>query len=315
MTTFIPNLQSYMPDTIQPEHSRATPSTRSTAPVRQAQVSFSRMVLLLLASLGACQLVAASQQKAIVPRETISLFNGKDLSSFYTWLAKIGYTDHDRVFTVVDNIDGRPAIRISGQHYGGIVTPDSYANYKLVAEYRWGSISWEPRKTRPRDSGILLHCQGPDGNRYKTFDGPWMRSVEYQITEGGTGDIILVNGFDKGVAEQIAPRLTVRVLPETRIWNPAGVPTEFHIGRIDWQHRDPNRKDEFGFRGPKDVERVPGEWNLIEVICSGGDVDYFLNGIKVNEGRNGSMREGKILFQSEGAEIFFRRIELQPLAK
>jgi hypothetical protein len=33
----------------------------------------------------------------------------------------------------------------------------------------------------------------------------------------------------------------------------------------------------------------------------------------VNEGLRSSLTEGKILIQSEGAEIFFRRIDLEPL--
>lgn len=288
--------------------------SRNTVASATSGSYFLRLAIVLVAWLAASLAAVAQGGAAIVPKETISLFNGKDLSSFYTWLAKFGHADPDRVFTVVDNIDGGPAIRSSGQHYGGIVTRSNYANYKLVAEFRWGLLTWEPRKSRTRDSGILLHCQGEDGNAQKTFKGSWPRSVEYQIIEGGTGDIILVNGFDRGVAAAIAPLLTVPVRPGTRIWDPAGTPTEFNKSRVDWQYRDPNWKDVLGFRGAKDVEKPAGEWNLIEAICRGGDVTYFLNGIKVNEGTNGTFREGKLLFQSEGAEIFFRRIELQPLA-
>ena len=259
--------------------------------------------------------VAATPAAPIVPQEVISLFNGKDLSSFHTWLAKFGHADPDRVFTVVDNIDGQPAIRCSGQHYGGIVTRENYADYKLIAEFRWGDVTWEPRRSRSRDSGILLHCQGEDGNSRKGFDGPWPRSVEYQIIEGGTGDLLLVGGYDRGSDVRIQPRMTISVLPGQRVWNPAGTPTEFYDKRIDWQYRDPAWKDVLGFRGSKDVEKPTGEWNRIEAICDGGDVTYFLNGVKVNEGRNGSFQQGKLLFQSEGAEIFFRRIELHPLRK
>ena len=41
----------------------------------------------------------------------------------------------------------------------------------------------------------------------------------------------------------------------------------------------------------------------------------MLNGKVVNKGIACSHTKGKILFQSEGAEVFFRRIELQPLKK
>lgn len=260
----------------------------------------------------------AAESPAITPKETIVLFDGKtrcDLSAFYTWLPKFGREDPDRVFTVVDQIDGAPAIRSSGQHWGGFVTKENYTNYKLVCEFRWGLVTWAPRANKTRDGGILLHCQGEDGNAAKDFKSPWIRSVEYQIIEGGTGDIILVNGFDRGSTQPIAPTLTATMAADGKNWQPNGKPTEFTKGRINWQYRDPTWKDELGFRGAKDVEKAIGEWNLIEAICSEGDVTYYLNGVKVNEGRNGAFKAGKLLFQSEGAEIFFRRIELQPLPR
>jgi hypothetical protein len=259
---------------------------------------------------------ASSDEAPITPKETIILFDGKtkkDLSPFYTWLAKFGHEDPDRVFTVVDQIDGAPAIRSSGQHYGGFVTKANYTNYKLITEFRWGNITWAPRTNRARDSGILLHGQGDDGNASKEFKSPWMRSVEFQIIEGGTGDIILVNGYNRGSSEVIAPRLTAKVAANGKNWDPSGQPKEFTKGRIDWQYRDLEWKDVLGFRGAKDVEKPVGQWNRLEAICEGGDVTYFVNGVKVMEGRNGSFSSGKLLFQSEGAEIFFRLIELQPL--
>ena len=259
---------------------------------------------------------AANEPPAITPKEKIVLFDGKtkkDLSAFYTWLAKFGREDPDKVFTVVDQVDGAPAIRSSGQHYGGIVTKENYTNYRLVTEFRWGLVTWAPRHNRTRDSGILLHCQGPDGNASKEFKSPWMRSVEFQIIEGGTGDVILVNGYNHGSTEVIAPRLTAKVAANGKNWDPNGTPKEFTRGRIDWQYRDLGWKDVLGFRGAKDVEKPVGEWNRLEAICEGGDVTYFVNGVKVMEGRQGSFTWGKLLFQSEGAELFFRLIEQHPL--
>ena len=259
---------------------------------------------------------ATTSDAPITPKETIVLFDGKskkDLSAFYTWLPKFGREDPDKVFTVVDQIDGAPAIRSSGQHWGGIVTKANYTNYKLVTEFRWGTVTWAPRTNRTRDSGILLHAQGEDGNAAKDFKSPWFRSVEFQIIEGGTGDIILVNGYDRGSDKQIAPKLMAKVAANGKNWAPAGKPTEFTRGRIDWQYRDLGWKDVLGFRGAKDVEKPVGEWNRLEAICAGGDVTYFVNGVKVMEGRDGSFKSGKLLFQSEGAEIFFRLIELHPL--
>jgi hypothetical protein len=257
----------------------------------------------------------AVAQQPITPDKVIPLFNGKDLSAFTTWLVNHKHEDPDRVFTVVDNVDGAPAIRISGEHWGGLVTKERYTNYRFVAEFRWGPISWGVRKNRTRDSGILFHCQGEFGNSARDFNGPWMRSVEYQIIEGGTGDLILVGGYDRGSTEPTRGMLHTTVKPGTRIWDPAGEPVVLTTGRhrTDWQHKDPQWKDVLGFRGPRDVERPVGEWNRLEAICDGGSVVFFLNGVKVNEARDGSLTEGSILIQSEGAELFFRRIELHPL--
>ncbi len=72
-------------------------------------------------------------------------------------------------------------------------------------------------------------------------------------------------------------------------------------------------RDAIGFRGAQDVEHPVGEWNRVEIECRGGDLAYPLNGRLVNTGTGGTYREGKILLQSEDAEIYFRRIELHPL--
>ena len=51
----------------------------------------------------------------------------------------------------------------------------------------------------------------------------------------------------------------------------------------------------------------------IEVVCAGDTLEYFVNGKLVNKASGLSNTNGKLMFQSEGAEIFFRRIELHPL--
>jgi hypothetical protein len=107
---------------------------------------------------------ASSDAEVIVPREVIRLFNGRDLSAFYTWLVDFHREDPHRVFGVVDQVDGAPAIRISGQFFGGLYTKQRFANYRLVAEFRWGLATWGTRTNATKDSGVLLHCQGRDGN-------------------------------------------------------------------------------------------------------------------------------------------------------
>lgn len=262
----------------------------------------------------------AAPPMPVVPDQVIVLYDGKtvkDLSQFYKWLGPLG-KDHDpnKVFTIVDRIDGAPAIRVSGQDWGGITTRQEYANYKLVLEFRWGDVTWGSRQDRARNSGILLHCIGEDGNYRNDFKGHWVASIEYEILEGRMGDIILVGGFKPASAEKILPRLTMTQTTE-RIWDPNGKPKDFipGMGHLHWQHWDPQWKDVLNFRGPRDLDKPHGQWNLAEAVADGDKLVYYYNGVKVMEGTKVWPTSGRILFQSEGAEIFFRRIELHPLKK
>ncbi len=276
-------------------------------------IKMSLLVLALAAGSSGLRpvITADSERRAIRPDETIQLFNGKDLTTFYTWLVDHKYEDPHRVFSVVDQIDGAPAIRISGEHWGGIVTKEAYRDYHLIFEYRWGLTTWGERKNRTRDSGILLHCEGPDGNYREDFNGPWMRSVEFQIIEGGTGDIILVRGYNED-GERVAPRVTATVSGEPQ-WDPKGTPREFEGGRINWYGRDPEWKDVLGFQGRDDVEHPVGQWNRLEAFVDHDTLVYMVNGVIVNKATGSSLTEGRLLFQSEGAELYVRKIELRPL--
>jgi hypothetical protein len=84
-------------------------------------------------------------------------------------------------------------------------------------------------------------------------------------------------------------------------------------GRIDWAKRSPQWKDVLGFRGEADLERPLGEWNTLELECRGDHFTYWVNGTKVIEGRGAQPAKGRILFQSEGAELYFRKIALRAL--
>jgi hypothetical protein len=239
----------------------------------------------------------------------IKLFNGKDLTNFYTYLMRPYGKNHDpeKVFTVVDGM-----IRVSGQMFGAFITEKEYENYHLIVEFKWGEQTWGGRAKAARDSGILLHCVGEDGgssyNKEGKPVGPWMESIECQMIEGGTGDFILVKGKNQ-------PRITVpaRKIGKQWYYDPKGEAREFPSGRVNWFGRDPDWKDVKGFRGKQDVERPVGEWNTLECICDGDKITNILNGTVVNAGTGASHRRGKILFQSEGAEVFFRRIELHPI--
>jgi hypothetical protein len=253
---------------------------------------------------------------AIKPQSVISLFDGTSLAHFDSWLVDHHSEDPERVFSVVDQIDGAPAIRVSGKIWGGLLTKDAYRDYRLVVEYRWGGATWGDRKARARDSGVLLHTQGRMGNTAKDFNGPWLRSIEFQIIEGGVGDILPVAGYGEDGA-QIRPSLKVPVRKDRdneNVYDPKGQPAVFSSGRINWWGRSEDWADRLGFRGPQDVESPGLEWTRLEAVVSGGSLTYFVNGKEVNAGSDASVTDGRIMFQSEGAEIYFRRIELHPLS-
>jgi hypothetical protein len=247
------------------------------------------------------------------PRDAVTqrlkLFNGKDLINFYTYLGapKKGEkplgknNDPLKVFTVQGGM-----IRITGEVFGGLITENEFANYHLVTEFKWGEKTFAPRADRARDSGILLHGVGADG----AAGGVWLESIECQMIEGGTGDIILVGGKGR-------PTLSAHAAKRGNqsYFDPAAPLVDFKGGRVNWYGRDPEWKDVKGFRGKQDVEKPVGEWNTLECICDGANLTYRLNGKVVNAATNSSHTRGKILIQSEGAEVFFRRVELLPLKR
>ena len=271
--------------------------------------------IVVTAAIGLSPLRAQGPSTAIKPTEVIRLFDGKSLASFEPWLVDHHSSDPERVFTVVDQIDGAPAIRVSGQVWGGLLTKNAYRDYRLIVEFRWGSLTWGNRKDRARDSGVLLHAQGRLGNTAKDFNGPWLRSIEFQIIEGGVGDILPVAGFaDDGM--QIRPAVTTTIRKDRdgeTVYDEKGMPATLSSGRINWWGRSEDWADRIGFRGPQDVESPGGEWTRIEAIVEGGKLTYYVNGKLVNAASDSTFKDGRIMIQSEGAEIYFRRIELQPL--
>ncbi|WP_437225436.1 3-keto-disaccharide hydrolase [Planctomicrobium sp. SH661] len=262
---------------------------------------------------------AAEEPKAevIVPTETIQLLNGKDLSKWYIWQQEEGRdADTKNVFTLQP--DG--TLRISGEgSFGGLTTHDEYKDYHLVMEFRWGTATWGRRADRARDSGVLVHCQGPDGNygMANGKPGPWMASIECQIIEGGTGDILVLRGPDEN-GKTIESTVTCEVTKDRDgepVWTPGAPTATFEVGRINWFGRDPDWKDVAGFRGKDDVESPGQEWTTVECFCKGDELVYRVNGVVVNRATKVFPSEGKLILQTEGAELFVRRFDLQPLPK
>ncbi len=206
----------------------------------------------------------------------VKLFNGKNLDGFYTYLEKDGKNnDPGHVFRVEHG-----AVHVSGVEFGYFCTEKEYENYYLHVVFKWGEQTHTPRDGKARDSGVLYHVNGPDK--------VWPQSIEFQMIEGGTGDIILVG----------ETKLTVK--GETK-----------DKGRFDRFGKGP-WKDVAGYRDPDhELERPHGQWNCLELWAVGDTVRYYVNGVPANEGKGASLTKGRILFQSEGAEVFFKTMELR----
>jgi hypothetical protein len=240
--------------------------------------------MLLLAGL-ACATFAAAQARDI-PKHgpAVVLFDGRDLSRFDTFLPSAGLnSDPNHVFTVENG-----AVHVSGTEMGYFITRQEYKNYYLRAEFKWGEGTFASRVAQARDSGILYNIQG--ANKV------WPRSVEFQINEGCTGDFWMTDGAALTGKDGV------------RVTGPAGSAVKidrFNKGVF---------KNVTGYRDPtNELEKPHGEWNTVELVNRDGHVWQYVNGKLANEGTGAFPSSGKILFQSEGAEVFFRNIKLYPL--
>ncbi len=243
-------------------------------------------ITIVSASVLALVVGATAQDAAKIPAhgKLKPLFNGKNFKGFDTFLEKHGInSDPDKVFQVENGV-----LHISGAEMGGLVTQNEYQNYYLRAEFKWGENTYGSRAGKARDSGIQYHITGPLV--------VWPKMMEFQVSEGSVGDIWVVKG-------------TSVVVRGTK-YDSSGNPPYIRIpraGRGELQNVT-------GFRQPQgEVENQHGEWNVLELVADHDRVMQFVNGKLVNEGTNASVTRGKIDFQSEGAEVYFRNMKIADL--
>ena len=270
---------------------------------------FYRIMLLLLVTNVMGIFTFAQKQK----NSWKTLFNGKDLSNWDTWLRATnmtGYSDDEmigppqppiglnkdplNVFTVKDGI-----LRISGEVWGAITTKEIYGNYHLRFVTKWGEKKYFPKDKSPRDGGLLFHCTEGFDYAFKC----WMRSMEMQIQEGEIGDFFNVSA---GVAEFQVKEKVKTIYNETADQYDPTQPLVRHPGRV-WRSGN--------FESPK------GEWTTSEMVARHADAVFIVNGFVVNrlfnifrQDLNEQVIKGKLQFQSEGAEHFYKKIEIRPIS-
>jgi len=268
-----------------------------------------------LVALALSSAILFSSQKK--EHQTVTLFNGKDLTGWDTYLgpafdtvmgkfdslsAKGLNNDPDNVFSVVEE-DGEPALHISGNGFGGIATKDEFENYHLTLQFKWGSRKFHDRKDKPRDSGVLYHAVGPFNAGY----GNWMCSQEFQIQEKDCGDYWSVAGSIMDIPARAEQE-------KHYVYDPTAELVTFSYTSEAGKHCSKK----------PDGEKPTGEWNTIDIYCLGDSSVHVINDVVVmklyhsrrpENGKEVRMAKGKIELQTEGAEVFYRRIQLEPIAE
>lgn len=259
-----------------------------------------RAVLLLLAG---CLLVAPAD----AGDGWTALFNGRDLSNF-----DIAYSSKP--------VDGRPASAMfevkdgmvhtyPGQAAGTLQpsayfqTRKAYGDYVLHIEYKWGDRKFAPRMNRLKDAGLVFHI-------YEDAPGSWPHGVECQIEDSDVADLWLISS-----------RADVTV--KDGRYHPD--PDPLQDGQPYYAPNGQQRT--FGDHGKyvrvrhaADLEK-PG-WNSVDVVVRGDSAVYLVNGQpnmritgmqKWAGGGWAPLTEGKILFQAEFAEVWYRNIKIRPV--
>lgn len=220
--------------------------------------------------------------------DVVPLFNGVDFSGWDRYLGKpteaepaLGIDNDPRGVYSVVTLDGEPAIHITGEVWGALISRQELGDFHLRAEYKWGTSTWPPLGIL--DSGIMYLSTGPLGAvnaggpalSDPIGSGAFMVSMEYQVLPGDIGGCYALGPISFQPAARVAPS-----------------------------------------------ERA-GEWNQIDIVHQSGEAQHFLNGERVAGASDfrlewpgepvTPLRRGKLQIQSEGGEIYYRRIELLPL--
>lgn len=237
------------------------------------------------------------------PGEWEVLFNGKDLSGWTTVLEREEPgKDPEKYVQIRDGLihmypDTDPEARVP---FGVILHEKNFSRFHLTFEYQWGEKKFAPRKNEIRDAGLLYHVTGP----LKV----WPDSVEYQIQEGDSGDIVFL---PKGGVTWMRP--DPEKAPEG-LGDPGMLPEEGGIARS-------YIGTDFAYIGRYPVLDKDHGWNRVDVIVHADEsAEHLINGTTI--ARIGSMRnkdrtaadEGKIALQLEGAELMYRDIKIRELS-
>ena len=262
---------------------------------------------LVLTFLCCCPAIAQTTQPADAGAAFKPLFNGTDLAGFYTYLKGDGKNnDPQKVFQVHDGLvhiykdieDGKPV------PFGYFATDQEFSDYHLRFQYKWGQKRFGGRSKSRRDAGCLYHVTGPDGGP----NGTWPYSIECQVQENDVGDIYAVG---TSVMTTIDP---------AKLKTPTFM--DAAAGGVEYTSPQRLKVNSRIIRDP--MAEIDG-WNTVEIIVHGDSAVHIVNGKINNRLLHATvpnlekpdewvpLKNGRILFQAEGAEVMYRNIEIQPI--
>ncbi len=226
--------------------------------------------------------------------EWTPLFNGRDLTGWRVYQANDpAHPDQIRVEDGAIHID--PPRSKPGSNTGYLATETGYSFYRLRFEYRWGESH---SKVGVRDSGVLVHVVGDDG--------VWPTSVQCQIQTDKVGELVMMRGAQ--AATTVAAKSPAGETP--RYTDKDGI--LYQLGT-----------EEATRRVMPSGGKERNDWNQVELTVAGGSVRCVVNGEEVNyctdlrqptsDGQLVPLVAGRIAFQAEGSEIFYRKIEIEPI--
>jgi hypothetical protein len=227
----------------------------------------------------------------------VPLLNGKNFDGWYTFLPSTGKNnDPKKVFKMQNGMVHILDIPESDekQEFGYLSSEREFSNCRLRVEFKWGTKRFVPNNENKRDSGLLYFFNGPDKI--------WRRALEFQIQETDVGDLWLLDGS----------RITMKVETE-------GLPMDVLSGPERTQ--SPGRIIKCG-----DFEDRNG-WNQLELVLDGNRITQIVNGRAVmrawdvqqptvqDSTQYVPISSGRIMLQAEGAEVWFRNVQMKSLGK
>lgn len=148
----------------------------------------------------------------------------------------------------------------------------------------------------------ILHCAGVD-----------LPEMLLHRTERGDG-IFRVEWRYAGTPAKPSSGVLVRTKPDASAWHEASLAPNA-LGMLGGARRSASgstSRFNNGRRRPE-LMRKPGEWNLVELVCTGPRILLHVNGVATADWRECTVSSGLVGLRADNAPVEFRSIRFKPL--